>query len=255
MPFVAPEIIQGEPASKQSDIYSFGMFLVELLCPLWTHPWAKECRPMFIAGKVANNERPKLPSQCVGLSSIDQQTFVGLIKQCWIQNPLDRIKVADIVQEIELLQEKISPSQQTETGESKEGAKATTAPATAKFRFPEDTEEVQHHMLNLSIHQGSALETFGDITASCVSEGTDLDPDLAVEISTQASIFDGTNACVFNSIAIADWILKNEKTSQLPNNSIIVQKAVEEIIATVPKLINDVRDPSSRYTVEDALLF
>lgn len=36
-------------------------------------------------------------------------------------------------------------------------------------------------------------------------------------------------------------------------NCSTVQKAVEEIMIRVPQLINDVRDSSSRYTVDEAL--
>ena len=72
-------------------------------------------------------------------------------------------------------------------------------------------DDVQHHILNLSIHQGSVMETFGDITASCAREETEFDSDLTADISAQAQMFDGTHACVFNSIAIAEWFRKNEK--------------------------------------------
>lgn len=43
IPFVAPEILKGRKPSKLSDIYSFGMFLVELLVPSWSNPWDGVC--------------------------------------------------------------------------------------------------------------------------------------------------------------------------------------------------------------------
>lgn len=112
---------------------------------------------------------------------------------------------------------------------------------------------MQYHILNLSTHQGSVLETYGDIAAAFAREGTQLDADLTADISAQASTFDSTNACVFNSIAIAEWIRQNQNTLQLPMNCSTVQKAVEEIMIRVPQLINDVRDSSLRYTVDEAL--
>lgn len=47
IPFVAPEILEGIKPNKMSDIYSFGMFLIELLCPTRSNPLADDCLPML----------------------------------------------------------------------------------------------------------------------------------------------------------------------------------------------------------------
>ena len=246
IPFMAPEMLNGGKPNKMCDVYSFGMFLVELLEPEWSNPWEKECRPMLIPSKVLADQRPALPSHCDGLPSVLLDRFIGLIQRCWRQNPMVRPTAESIAQELESIENQMCSRQ-------KPAEKKGNPVESKKFQFPEDTDEVQHHILNLSIHQGSTIENVGHITASCLREGTELDADLAEEMSIQASKFDGTNACVFNAIAIGEWLRKNETLSQLPNNRGIVQKSVEEILLSVPELINDARDTSSLYSVEEAL--
>lgn len=203
---------------------------------------------MLVTSKVLANERPTLPSQCDGLPPEALERFSSLIKRCWDGNPSNRPTATGIVREIESIKSQLSLPDKKEVETSNREIRSE-----GKFRFPENTDEVQLHIPNLSLHQGSVIETVGDITASCVREGTELDEHLTADISAQASKFDGTNACVFNSIVVAEWIRKNEKLSQLPINWEIFKKAVEEIIISVPELINDARDPSAWYTVEEAL--
>lgn len=96
-----------------------------------------------------------------------------------------------------------------------------------KFRFPEHTDDMQHHILNLSIHQGLVMETFGDITASCTREGTEFD--LTADISAQAQMLDGTNACVFNSLVMADWFRINKMTKG-PLSQVHCQRRIANFI-------------------------
>ena len=69
IPFVAPEVLKGSKLNEVSDIYSFGMFLTEMLCPARSNPWADDCIPMLVHTKILADERPTLPSQCMGLPS------------------------------------------------------------------------------------------------------------------------------------------------------------------------------------------
>ena len=58
---------------------------------------------------------------------------------------------------------------------------------------------------------------------------------------------------VFLSIAVADWMRQNGSRLELPMNAAYIQKTIEEIIVSLPQDINDVRDQSAWYVVEDAL--
>lgn len=218
--------------------------------PSCSNPWDGVCRPMLIPSKVLANERPTLPSYLDGLLPEVLNSYTDLIKKCWVENPSERPSSLVIVCELQSIGTRISSPTITDPKVS-----SNSVAEDVKFRFLENTDDVQYHILNLSIHQGSVMENVGDITASCAREGTEFDSDLTADISAHAQMLDGTNACVFSSIAITEWFRKNEKKTQLPFNKNILQKAVEgpDIILSVPELRNDVRDPSSRYTVEEAL--
>ena len=250
MSFVAPEILKGEKPTKLSDIYSFGMFLVELLEPGWNNPWDGVCRPMMIPSEDLANERPTLPSHRDGLLPDILENYNDLIRKCWVENPVDRPNSASIVREIEII---ITKLPQTKHCHDKMTITTNSVAEGGEFQFLENTEDIEHHILQLSIYQGTAIEAVGEITASCAREGTKFDSDVTADISAQAQLLDGTNACVFNSIAIAEWFKKNEENTQLPFNRNVMKKAVEKIILSIPQLINDTRNISSMYTVERIL--
>ena len=85
-------------------------------------------------------------------------------------------------------------------------------------------------MLNLSIHQGSALQAYGDITASYFRErnGKEMDKEMAGDLSTQLSSLDDTNACVLLSIVVADWLRQNGSRLELPMNAAYIQKTISK---------------------------
>lgn len=134
IPFVAPEILNGEKPTSMSDIYSFGMFLIELLRPDRSNPWANECRPILVQSKVLANERPTLPSQCDGLPPKALKNVTDMIKKCWAENATDRPSAADIVCEIEKIRNNLSPSEHTEVEKLE-----YSVVGDVNFRFPDDT--------------------------------------------------------------------------------------------------------------------
>ena len=149
MPFVAPEILKGGKPSMLSDIYSFGMFSVELLVPSWSNPWDGVCRPMLIPSKVLANMHPTLPSYLDGVLTEVLGSYTGLIKKCWVENPTERPSLLAIVCELESIRNKISSPRIPDPKVS-----SNSLAEDVKFRFPENTDDVQCHILNLSIHQG-----------------------------------------------------------------------------------------------------
>lgn len=134
IPFVAPEILNGEKPTSMSDIYSFGMFLIELLRPDRSNPWANECRPILVQSKVLANERPTLPSQCDSLPPKALKNVTDMIKKCWAENATDRPSAADIVCEIEKIRNNLSPSEHTEVEKLE-----YSVVGDVNFRFPDDT--------------------------------------------------------------------------------------------------------------------
>ena len=43
IPFIAPEVMCRGRSTKQSEVYSFAMLLIKLLCPHRANPWADNC--------------------------------------------------------------------------------------------------------------------------------------------------------------------------------------------------------------------
>ena len=62
IPFVAPEVLKGGKPTKQSDVYSFVMLLIELLCPSRTNPWADDYKVPCTSSYILEKKCPTLPS-------------------------------------------------------------------------------------------------------------------------------------------------------------------------------------------------
>ena len=56
IPFTAPEVLKGGTPTNESDMYSFGMFLIELLYPRRSNPWAEDCKPQCILSNLTDNK-------------------------------------------------------------------------------------------------------------------------------------------------------------------------------------------------------
>jgi serine/threonine protein kinase len=93
----APEVLQGQPAGKASDVYAFGMICYELLTKKipFESLELKEIRKQVCK----LHRRPVLPSR--GLPDVPK-AFINMIKECWMTDPKDRPSFQEI---IELLQD------------------------------------------------------------------------------------------------------------------------------------------------------
>lgn len=89
---MAPEILKGEPCSKQGDVYAFSLVLYEIVTgkeptydfnPIWFQ----------LIQKVNEGERPKLPNYV-------PKHYRNLIERCWSQNPSERPSFESIVDEL-----------------------------------------------------------------------------------------------------------------------------------------------------------
>ena len=85
--------------SFPSDIYSYAMVIVELLCPAWKFPWQgqfpipqlADTINLKIREAVIQGERPMIPN--------DDPANTGLMElmmECWKHNPTDRPKACDL---------------------------------------------------------------------------------------------------------------------------------------------------------------
>ncbi|KAL4520908.1 hypothetical protein Ndes2526B_g00090 [Nannochloris sp. 'desiccata'] len=110
--WLAPEILDGQKASMESDVFSFGVVLWELLT--WKLPWSEE-NVWVVSSAVLRNERPDIPplNQLPGFDKgiseaqeISVSKYIELMKRCWTQDPLQRPDFAVVAAELgELLRE------------------------------------------------------------------------------------------------------------------------------------------------------
>lgn len=73
----------------------------------WQLPWGT-CNPWVIVSAVLNNERLTIPSPeelpgPEGSTWPHLDRYVGIMQRCWAQNPKDRPKFEEIMQELRLI--------------------------------------------------------------------------------------------------------------------------------------------------------
>ncbi|CFW93425.1 putative Non-specific protein-tyrosine kinase [endosymbiont DhMRE of Dentiscutata heterogama] len=83
MPYVAPEVLQGQPYTQASDVYSFGMIMYEVLTGL--PPFYSEEHGINLALSICWGVRPQFPEKVKY-----PQILIDLIKQCWNSDPAKR---------------------------------------------------------------------------------------------------------------------------------------------------------------------
>ncbi|GAB4822570.1 hypothetical protein N2152v2_009616 [Parachlorella kessleri] len=90
--WLAPEVLEGQPATLQSDVYSFGVVLWEVLT--WDVPFANDNHFQLIK-HVAAGGRPPIPARQElpgreGGEAGGLDDYVALMRRCWAQAPEER---------------------------------------------------------------------------------------------------------------------------------------------------------------------
>ena len=253
IPFVAPEVLTGGRPTRPSDIYSFAMLLIELLCPSRTNPWADDCKVPCITSYILEKKRPTLPSEASNISPPVLERFSQLIRTCWNEDPNKRPTIKEVISELQSLIEIIEHEHEEKT--EKKGEQLTHDPLEHNCSDEEDSEQDSHplEIVNLSMHQGSAFEAFGDIAVSFEEAGTPIPSGLRADMEEQAKQHDGSNACTFFATALVHDLEANTSTINLLSNADELKKFVEKVMTDLPKKINAMRDVSSYFSVEEAV--
>jgi len=99
--WMAPEIVRHQPYGASADVYSYGIILWELLSHKM--PWY-DITPVQAAVAVAvEHRRPQLPPAT-------PPPIAQLVEACWANDPLDRPSFDEILNSLEAMQTKDSPS-------------------------------------------------------------------------------------------------------------------------------------------------
>ncbi|RGB40452.1 kinase-like domain-containing protein [Rhizophagus diaphanus] len=91
IPYMAPEVLRGQPYEKASDIYSFGIVMNELMSEVI--PYSEEPHDHILAIKICKGHRPKI-------SEGTPKLITDLITKCWDANPKNRPTANELHQQL-----------------------------------------------------------------------------------------------------------------------------------------------------------
>lgn len=253
IPFVAPEVLTGGRPTKPSDVYTFAMLLIELLCPNRTNPSADDCKVPCITSYILEKKLPALPSEASNISPPVLERFSQLIRTCWNEDPHKRPTIKEVISELQSVIEIIEHEDEEKT--EKEGEQLTHDPLEHNCSNEKDSEQdsLPLEIVNLSMHQGSAFKAFGDIAVSFEEAGTSNSRGLRADMEEQAKQHDGSNMCTFFVTALTHDLDPNTSTINLLSNVDELKKFVEKVMTDLLKKINTMRDVSSYFSLEKAV--
>ncbi|CAB4485010.1 unnamed protein product [Rhizophagus irregularis] len=81
LPYVAPEVLKGKEYSKASDIYGFGIIMIEVLSEV--PPYNNQAHNSELAFEICKGVRPQIPRET-------PQVLKGIILKCIDSNPENR---------------------------------------------------------------------------------------------------------------------------------------------------------------------
>jgi serine/threonine protein kinase len=97
IPYMAPEILQGQQYTKASDIYGFGMIMWEFMTgrrPFWDRD-----HDTVLIIKICDGLRPPIVTNA-------PEGYVELMKECWLSDPKKRPIATVIFEKIDKIYEK-----------------------------------------------------------------------------------------------------------------------------------------------------
>lgn len=100
---MAPEVLQGKQYMKQSDVYSFGIIMWELVT--LRLPWTDLNQWQVFHSVVYEHARPAIPDAPEEIPSDIFTSFVSLMQAMWQQDGQERPPFSDAVDRLRWLYE------------------------------------------------------------------------------------------------------------------------------------------------------
>ncbi|EXX63007.1 kinase-like domain-containing protein [Rhizophagus irregularis DAOM 181602=DAOM 197198] len=88
IPFMAPEILKGQPYTQASNIYSFSMIMWEFTSGI--PPFNDKAHNLQLALNICKGERPEIIKNT-------PQCYINLMEKCWNEDPLKRPSASTIL--------------------------------------------------------------------------------------------------------------------------------------------------------------
>jgi serine/threonine protein kinase len=88
IPFMAPEVLKGQPYTQASDIYSFSIIMWEFISGV--PPFNNRAHDIQLALNICKGERPEI------IDNIPQ-CYIDLMKKCWDEDPLKRPSASKVL--------------------------------------------------------------------------------------------------------------------------------------------------------------
>src|SRR5688572_6998832 len=91
LPYMAPEILKGNPPTEASDIYSFGMIMWTLSAGI--RLWCNRSHDLMLASEIISGHCPEI---VYGTPDV----YIQLMTQCWQSDPLKRPAASQLYETI-----------------------------------------------------------------------------------------------------------------------------------------------------------
>lgn len=109
LPYVAPEVLQGQPYTQASDIYSFGMIMYEIITGL--PPFHEYAHDPALGARICTGSRPQFQIKI-------PQLLEDLIKRCWNADPKQRPSAYELYGILFYIEKDNKFTQQLQTAET-----------------------------------------------------------------------------------------------------------------------------------------
>ena len=246
VPFIAPKI--GKPDARHaqlSDVYSFSLFLHELAFPSNPHPWYRVCEiPELIVSSAEKGVRPSLTNLNFPGGG-GGEAFCDIMVKCWTGNASDRPKMSQVSAWLKQIGSSSVSRRQSESIPA-----AINCPMDREG--DEDDGKMAVSVQPLANHQSKVAEEACDVLAQAYNaNGGTLDKDIVNVFEENIAALDGTNARSLLTMKIVDT-LSTSDFGAFRDVSTNLKGAVENIISTLPRKINRLRNINDHFSVEEA---
>jgi serine/threonine protein kinase len=107
MPYVAPEVLRGDPYNQAADIYSFGMIMYFVATE--KQPFDDCAHDEFLVLDICNGTRPEISEPKA------PKCYIELMEKCWDSNPENRPSIFQLMNSLSSISVNYSEIEEAET--------------------------------------------------------------------------------------------------------------------------------------------